>query len=313
MGNLVKEIPLSEITSTFEVLAQHGVEREHFKKMRAVPDLAKRVSDTIIGHNTVVVSNWMLALLLREFKRHWLFFGAEFDLTAFAQTLKRYGRRQIAEWQKLGLDVAFLPAVLMAQAANFPGWKVKPEKWYYEVSDKGKLFLANTSGELVVSNPAYGLGGITVLIDTRCKPVYDNGRQMYEDDGKFLGSIIAGLRSAGAILDYTQGPRSSRFSVSPNEWEQHVKPAVAKLLKLKPEQVRLEKEIEANVIPQLCLDLPRKDDGKTNTWEWREEYFESRGGRLIGGSSGDGGVASVDYNDAGLHWDSFGLRPLAVL
>lgn len=310
MGNLVKETPYSEVTATLEVFEQHGITRDHLKRVRSQSDYAKRVCDIMLG-STLVVSNWLQALWMREFKRHLLFFGTDFDLAPFVQTLKRYGRKQIVEWQRLGLDVSYLPKVLMASDAAYPGWRVKPEKWLYKKSEEAKLFRLQADGKLVISNPAYQLGGITVLVDTRCKPTYDNGRQMYEND-KFLGPIIEQLRSSGSIAVYSEWLRASRFNISSLEWEEHVKPAVAKLLKLKLEQVRLETATEANVIPQLCLDMPRKDDGTTNTSEWREEFFESRG-RLYGGRADYGGLASIDCSDAGGRWGRRAFRSLAVL
>ncbi|MCG2808859.1 MAG: hypothetical protein L6275_00745, partial [Candidatus Portnoybacteria bacterium] len=73
--------------------------------------------------------------------------------------------------------------------------------------------------------------------------------------------------------------------------------------------------IEANVIPQLYTDMPRKDDGNTNTWVWFEEYFKGRVRRPGGGrSSGYGGLADVCCSWSAYHWYSHGsFRPLIVL
>ncbi len=256
-----------------------------------------------------VIPGWMKDMVIREGVLLQAFFGQEFDLMPFVETLRRYGRKRINLWRKLGMEPHFLPEVLMSEKATYPGWKIKPESWFYKMSDQGKLFLLQSDGSLAVSNPAYQLGGITVLIDTRCKPAYNNGLQMYADD-KLLGSIIEDLRKQQKIQDYSA--RCSRFNISGNECEV-IKPVWAAKLGLKPEQVRLETEIEANVISQLYTDMPRQKDGTTNTSEWREEFFESRAHRLRGGSSDCGGLAHVNYRGAGLHWDGRGVRFLAVL
>lgn len=256
-----------------------------------------------------VIPGWMKEMIIREGALLQVFFGQEFDLMPFVETLRHYGRKRINIWRKLGMEPHFLPEVLMSAEAIYPGWKIKPEKWFYQMSDQGKLFLLQPDGSLVVSNPAYQLGGITVLIDTRCKPAYNNGQQIYAED-KLLGSIIEDLRKQQKIQDYS--PRNSRFNISGNECEV-IKSVLAAKIGLKPEQVRLETEIEANVIPQLYADMPRQKDGTTNTSEWREEFFESRGYRLHGGLSVSGGLADVRCHGAGSHWSFQGVRFLAVL
>jgi len=254
------------------------------------------------------VSNWLLPFLLQELKCHLLFFGREFDLVPFTETLKHYGLKHIQAWQKLGLEPHFLPDALMIPELEFPGWKIQPEEWLYTQTNKGKIFRLQNGG-LVVDTSTFRLEGVAVLIDTRPKPAYTGGDQMYENDN-FLGPIIERLRASGSIQDYT--PRSSRFNVSSEEWEK-VKPEVARLLGLELTQVRLERTIEGNVIPQLYPQMPRKDDGTTNTWEWREEFFASRSSRLFGGYSGYGGLAGVGYRVVGYRWRNQAVRSLAVL
>jgi len=256
-----------------------------------------------------VVPGWMKDIVIHEGVLFQAFFGQEFDLMPFVETLRPYGRKRINIWRKLGMEPHFLPEVLMSAEATYPGWKIKPEKSFYQLSDQGKLFLPQPDGSLAVSNPAYQLGGSTVLIDTRCKPMYNNGLQMYADD-KLLGPIICDLREQNKIADYVA--RSSRFNMSGNECEA-IKPILAAKLGLKPEQVRLEREIEANVIPQLYTDMPRQKDGTTNTSEWREEFFGGRDGRLRGGRSDGGGLANVFCYDAVGRWGDRGCRFLAVL
>jgi len=228
----------------------------------------------------------------------------------FEKILRKYGRKKIKEWQGLGLEPHFLPKVSMMLGNDYPGWKVKPKKWFYDMLAQGKI-LRDINGQLEPVTKAE-LPGATVLIDTRLKPVYKNGVQMWEGDN-LLGLLIADLRKEGKIAKYDYGPQSSRFGVSANEWQEYVRPALANRLGLEPRQLRLECAIEANVIPQLYPYMPRKDDGKTNTWVWHEEYFGGGGPRLHGGVSDCGGLAGVHYNDAGRHWSYGAFRPLAAL
>lgn len=265
----------------------------------------------IVVQSLPLKNDWLTAILNAERQCHRDFFGREFDLAEFEKTLRKYGRKQIKDWQRLGLEPHFLPKVSMMFGDDYPGWKIKPEKWFYEKQLEGKLFL-NINSQLV-KMIAVELGGKTVLIDTRLKPAYDNGRQMYENDS-VLGSIIERLRKEKKIARYDHGSQSSRFGVSADgEWENEIKLFWAREIDLETSQICLEQAIEANVIPQLYPHMPRKDDGKTNTWVWYEEYSEGRDYRLGGGYSGSGGFAHVSYDDAGSHWDDRSFRPLAVL
>lgn len=172
---------------------------------------------------------------------------------------------------------------------------------------EGKIF-RNDNGDLQKIK-AVELHGVSVLIDTRLKPAYDNGKQIYENDN-LLGPIIKQLRKAKKIAKYEYGSQDSRFGVSADEWEKQVKPTLGEILKVS--SVLLEPTIVANVIPQLYPYMPRKDDGNTNTWVWYEEYFEDRGKRLNGGNSDNGGLANVNWNDADNSWNNRSVRPLVV-
>ncbi len=253
---------------------------------------------------------WLIKILSRECECHLDFFGREFGLSDFQKTLKRYGKEMIEAWQKLGLEPHFLPKTLMMPSDNYPGWKTKPENWYYENVAQGNI-LRDINGKLVVDEKVE-FQGITVLVDTRLKPAYDNSKQMYEND-TLLGPIIEELRTKGKIAKYEFCPQSSRFGVSADEWEETVRPALAEKLCLEPIQLRLERAIEGNVISQLYPHMPRKGDGSTNTWEWYEEYFMDRGSRLDGGYSDGSDLAIIVYYSSGDHWYKRSFRPLAVL
>lgn len=254
--------------------------------------------------------NWLQQVFELERNCHLVFFGQEFDLAQFELILKKYGPEKIKAWLALGLEPHFLPKVAMTRDAQLPGWKVKPNDWFWQQLQTGKI-LRNRNGELVAEKTAE-LEGVTVLVDTRLKPRYKNGRQMWEGD-TLLGPILIQLREAGKIAKYEYGAQNTRFGVSTDELEKYVNLALAEKLGLESNQVRPERAIEANAIPQLYHYMLRKDDGKTNTWVLYEEYFEDRSDRLYGGYSVHGGLAGVGWYEAWYPWHFRSFRLLAVL
>ncbi|MFH1611983.1 MAG: hypothetical protein ABH887_01835 [bacterium] len=262
------------------------------------------------------IGNDLLQTILnRERQAHKNFYGQEFDISKFEKTLKKYGREKIKEWQKLGLEphFPFPKGIKITKDSKFPGWKIKPKNWYFEQIAKGNILIdidgnlepINVNSENIIEF----LEDTIVLIDTRLKPNYQDGRQIWKNDN-LLGLIIEKLRKEKKIAEYEYGKQSSRFGASADEWEKEIKPALVERLGL---QVRLETALEANIIPQMYCYMPREDDGNTNTWCWHEEYFEDRGGRLNGGNSDNGGLAGVGYGSVGDRWNNRSVRPLEVL
>jgi hypothetical protein len=265
-----------------------------------------------------VENDWLRETLEREGQSHRDFFGQEFDLSDFERILNEYGQERIREWQRLGLEPHFLPDLYLAQNDSYPNWKVRLEKWYHDKSVEGKI-LRSINGRLQADKEAFKLEGIVVLIDTRLKPAYADGKQVYENDN-LLGPIIEELRKEGTIAAFEYGSQSSRFGLSSSEWEGYVKSRLAEKLDLRSDQLRLERAIEANIIPQLYPHMPRKDDSRTNTWIWYEEYFGSDNRRLHGGITGHGAPVLLAFvccrwpgDSPDRHWQCRSLRPLAVL
>lgn len=251
--------------------------------------------------NPFIVENWLDAIVSREKRLHQEFFTKKFDYSKFFATLEKYGQVKFVEWKKLGLEPHFLPSVEMLQDKKFPGWKVKPENWFFEKNYEGKIF-----GEPLQLG---GGNGQVVLVDIRCKPAYNNGEQMWESDNLLAGIIIQ-LQAEQKIA---YNPKPSRFGISVLEIEQKVVPALATKLGLEPGQVRLERCIEFNVLSQLLTDTPRVRDGETNTWVWFADHFKSDESRLHGGASDGGGFAYVGYGSADDYWGFLSFRLLAVL
>ena len=249
-----------------------------------------------------------------EAKLHRDFFGEEFDLTEFGDTLQQYGEDKVRVWNALGLEPHFLPEITMSRKAEFPGWNVKPEEWFYLKVKEGKILRQQSDGELHVDHDAFALEGVSVLVDTRLKPTHNEDKQMWADDHLFLGAIMERLRVEKRITENYYGLQSSRFDVSVDEWEVEIRPAVAEFLGFGCSQIRLERAIEMNVIPQIYTHMPRKDDLATDrgfSWIWLEEHFAVRANRLVGGQFYYGGFAFVFWPDALRSYGCF--RPLTLI
>lgn len=256
--------------------------------------------------------NWIEVIVEKERQAHLSFFGKEFDLSEFEEILAKYGKDKVKEWKKLLLEPHFLPKITMDRKADFPGWKVRPDNHAYEVVYQGKV-LRKIDGKIKPDKKAHHLFGQTVLIDTRLKPTYQDGKQMYRDDNSFLGSILTELRQVEKISRYEYGKPSSRFGVSADEWENQIKSVLNQDKRFSSLTWRLERGIEGCVIPQLYSHMPRKDNGQTNTWVWYEEYFGVPSHRLHGGDSDYGGLADFLWDWSGGRWGGGSFYPLAVL
>jgi hypothetical protein len=258
-------------------------------------------------------TGWLDRLVQSEEDAHRAFFGETFDLAQFHNTLERYGEERVGQWAILGLQPHFLPKLILTQDSKFRGWKIKPEDWFWQQVAAGSIMRRNAADGLEIVKEV-GFDGVTVLIDTRCKPAYDGGRQSFGPvPDLLLGTLIEALRNEGKIARYEYGEQSSRFGVSSREWDEHVRPALEALPVFKDVAFRLEMTIEANCIPQMYKRMPRKKDGQTNTWVWYEEFFGGESYRLYGGDSDYGGLAHVNYLDVGIHWNFRAVRPLGVL
>lgn len=301
---------VGEVYDFEQKLISHGVTFVHVKEAGSNSGTMKRIAEAFRSNSDL--GDWIKPLLETEQAVLKAFFGCEFDLSLMRETLEHYGQAQVVKWQKMGLEVHFLPRHdNFAPDFELPGWEVKPEAWYWDQAAKRNLLRRNNKGDLKVSGTA--LEGVVALIDTRKKPSYSDGKQMFAKDRDYMGRVIERLRKDGKIEKYGYSPQTSRFGVSPNEWENHLKATLAEHLGLDANQLRLETAIEANIIPQLYLHMPRKDDGDTNTWCWYEEYFKGASSRLLGGNSDHGGLADVRCGRSGLRWRSGAVRPLGVL
>jgi hypothetical protein len=205
------------------------------------------------------------------------------------QTLERVGG--------LGFrfEVIDYPNKRVTRNSRLTGVKVKPEDWFFDQIDAG-----------TVAKDAATLKDTQVIIESAQKPSYRDGRQMYYEGNDPLGPMLMRLRQEGkiAVPSWARSiPSDSRFGVSPREIDTYVIPAFAELIGVDPSQVSLPREIEFNY----AGNLRHPEWGETNTWEWLADHFADAS-RLVGGNSGDGGLANVDYGDADDRGGGAGFR-----
>jgi len=230
-------------------------------------------------------------LIVREEESLRRFFGKEVKVNPIPSeiTPERY-----VEWKEKELELYFLPDIDMTKGKNFPGLKVGPQDWfYYEEIKKGRLPKDSTK-----------LLGRWILIDTRTKPAYNDGNQMYKND--ILGPAIKELREKGLIQSFKI--KDSRFDISKEELEKpEVKEAFAKALGINPHNFRVPRAIEFNFIGNCYYP----EWGGTDTREWFDDIYDSTR-RLSGGFSGVSGLADVCSYDADVRHDIISFRPLGV-
>lgn len=262
--------------------------------------------------NSATEENWLDRLVAREAAAHEMR-KTKWNNELFVKAAELYGREWVHYWEcRLLLRFSALPITGPHQGADV-WWRIKPCDWFYH------RVAAKKVGRIVddrfqPDREVFELLGEIVLIDTRRKPIYKNGRQMWEFDEHFCGRVLKQLRKSGDILRYKHGSQKSRFGVDAgSSWREHFRPELAKLLNLDPFRVRLERVVEANAISQFYSDLPRTQDDTTDTWVWCEEYFEDANCRLFSNGTADSGRTAVEFGDPDLGRSDRSFRPLAVL
>lgn len=201
-------------------------------------------------------------------------------------------------WAEKGItnfDFYRLSAHEFKRDGDYPGWNVKPEPWFWENVANGRI-----------SEDATKLEEMLIAIDNTPKPNYDNGRQLYQSDP--FAPLLERLRKEKKInvpRDLRHIPNTSRFGISPNELTEHVLPAIAEMLGVDSNHVRLPKEIEFNITGNLF----HPEWGNTNTLEWFADKFGD-GSHLFGGDSGRGGLADVDRRWSDFRSDLVAFGPV---
>src|SRR3989344_6020734 len=231
-------------------------------------------------------------LINRERNKLREFFGYDIEVPNLPDEITP---EKCEQWKELGFELHYLPDEDLTKGRDLPGWKKKPGELFFNQISDGKLFPDSTK-----------LAGSWVLIDSRAKPQYDNGEQSYENDDQ-IGDALGKLRQQGLIENYKE--TDSRFNISWDELNKtEVKEALAKILDIDPQNLRLPRVIEWNYLGNAFYERW----GETSTWEWFEDEYDKGQRRLLGGISDYGGLSGVDWGAPGGRDFNLGFRPLVV-
>ncbi len=243
-----------------------------------------------------------LELQNRESEALQAFFGSGIEVPALPKeiTTERYEK-----WKENGFELHFLPSEDLTEDRELPGWKKKPGKRYTPGQQFGiEFFDEIKNGNLPPETTK--LPGAWILIDERNKPSYQNGEQLYPND-EIIGQALAKLRKDGVIANFEN--KSSRFNISHDELRKpEVKEALAKVLDVPIESLRLPRAIERNYLGNSFYP----EWGDTNTLEWYEDDYESGRKRLGGGYSEHGGLSGVGWRYPDDRNGDLGFRPFVV-
>ena len=254
--------------------------------------------------------SWLDQLIAADEAAWQRFTGQKFDFSPCREIIEKFGVDRARDLDRFGPEVHCWPKVSFAQDSKYRGQRIKLEPWFWQQLAAGKILRCNSQGEFeVVKEVVYEL--CVLVVDTRLKPSYNGGKQMFADDEGFMGEMVESLRCKGRIEPYS--PSRSRFNISSREWDDAVRPALSARAEFTGITWGLEDPIRMNVIPQLWRHMPRKNDGKTDVWVWLGWFFAGASHRLCGGGSARGGLADVSYYDVGNHWSYRTVRPLGVL
>ena len=201
-------------------------------------------------------------------------------------------------WQ--GFELHYLPDEELTEERGLPGWKKKPGKRYTPDQSWGIEFFDEVKkGNL--PKDALKLPAAWILSDSREKPQYQDGKQIYKED--VLGPVLEDLRKKNIITDFKV--KNSRFNISWDELNKpEVKQAIAEALDVPQEALRLPRAIEWNYMGNVYYP----EWGNTNTWEWFDDPYMKGQRRLRGGFSEFGGLSDVYWNGPGSQHDYLGFR-----
>ena len=258
---------------------------EHVQVLEQMDVIKKLFRQMTKGIKELKDAMWDLKIMEPEKKRLREFFGQEINVPPLPAEITP---ERLKDWQEKGLELHYLPPENMTQEREIAGWK-KPD---YKYINPSKL-----------PPDATKLPGCWVLVDSRQKPEYQSGDQMYVND--FLGPVLQELRNKGLIEKFRHP--QSRFYISPRELEKpEVIAAIAKAYGLKPEQLSLQREIEFNVLGN--LHHPEWGMPPSNCSEWFSDLYDAGRRRLFGGDSDYGGRAYVPWYAPDDRRDGIGCR-----
>ena len=231
-------------------------------------------------------------LVGRESEKLREFFGYDIEVPPVPDEITP---EKCEQWKELGFELHYLPEEDLTKDRDLPGWKKKPGELFFNQISDGKL-----------SSDSTKLAGSWVLIDSRAKPQYDDGKQIYENDDQ-IGDALGKLRQQGLIENYKE--TGSRFNISWDELNKtEMKEALAEILNTDPQNLRLPRAVEWNYLGNAFYE----HWGETSIWEWLEDEYDKGQERLYGGGSGNGGLSGVDWHSPDGRDGGLGFRPLVV-
>ncbi|MBN2585454.1 hypothetical protein JXA59_02295 [Patescibacteria group bacterium] len=319
---------VNELLTQLKSLGEEALSRL-FQRVHIVREVLTRVSIPTLGEfqefmDTKVLlwlpkpsrspklpkGNWQ-AERLKIQQKAWVKVGIDLPQALcdkFVDILNQCGAELVAQLEAYGFMFVITADVTWTASTWPTGW-VKPNDWYWQVLNGGRVIGSDDK-----PIEACRLLGHILLIDTRQKPRYAGGHQRWKDD-VFMEALIGYLQDRKLLLVNDNAGRGSRFYLSRNDYTNVVAPAFVEALQqlgVPVQTARLEYCPEHSALCQL-FNSPRKDNGKTNTWLWFQEYLDSSEGSLGGGDSDDGGLADVGYDDSGGRWDYASGSLVAVL
>jgi hypothetical protein len=228
------------------------------------------------------------------------FFGEERDVPPLPAEITS---ERVEKWWQLDMFLHFLPDVELPSDSEYPGWKVKPYRWFYDLVAASDIWDNGPSGALEPEERPLHLGNRWVLIDERDKPE-DRSDNVYAHD--FLEGFLRSLRETHIIETTRNLALGTRLYTSWTEWNEFVRPEVARQLEVRLEQVRLPRVIEFNYFGNAI----KPQWGETDTWEWLQDACGGGRYRMRGGHRFAGGLAVVYFRTPTGHGTDRGFRPL---
>ncbi len=195
-------------------------------------------------------------------------------------------------------EAHFLPPEKLERDVKIPGWTDKPEPWFWDKVKDGEIL-----GE------AGNLGGVWVIIDGACRPIYMKGDQMYFADP--FAPVLSQLRSEGKIKvpqGFEHIPATSRFGISYDELQVYVLPTIADYLGVDLRQVRVPRVIEYNVLG----NMGHREWGITDTWEYLTDRCVGDDHLAAGNLIGAHGLSHFSFGKSSERISNVGFRPMVV-
>jgi len=222
------------------------------------------------------------------------FFGKDIAVPeppdALFHTLEKFNQLGIR-----GFEPHYLPGHQFSANEMLPGWKIRPEPWFWKQIEGHKL-----------ERDAATLKEGWYAFDGRKKPIYRAGQQVYDDD--YLAILMENLRVSGEIRPYDgfyPMPINSRFGASPNEIEGTILHEFAKQTQPKG-TVKNMTYMQANTL----VNIAHPEWSQTDTYLWFSDRFRGSSDRIRGGSSVSHGFSFVCGGLGNNHDSSIAFNPV---